>query len=79
MTDRVRTLVVILEDDQRAGAGEWTEDLRKAISMMNGVAKVEYGDVVTGSDHIHRETLRMEFERELMEFVRNWRKKRSAG
>lgn len=76
MTDRVRTLVVILEDDQRVGDGEWAEELRKAISMMSGVAKVEYGDIVTGTDYINRETLRLEFQRDLFDFIRDWRTKK---
>jgi len=73
VTDRVRTLVVILDGDERVGAGEWVENLKNAISMMHGVAKVENGDVVTGSDYIARETMRMEFEKDLHEFARNWK------
>ena len=51
MTDRVRSLVVLLDRDTRE---DDVEVVMQAIQMIRGVATVEKGDVVTAEDHFNR-------------------------
>lgn len=67
MSDHYRTLVVILEGDYRK---DEAEDLRKAIEQMKGVSKVEYGDVVGGSDHINRHVAKRELQNQLWDLLK---------
>lgn len=74
MTDRVRTLVVVLDDDYRDGAGEYLENIKTSLLMTRGVSRVENGDVVTSTDHINRSIARSELLTELIEFAKKWRR-----
>ncbi|TWU51485.1 hypothetical protein Poly59_30770 [Rubripirellula reticaptiva] len=57
MTDRVRTLTVILDDDYR-NEDESVGVIMQAIRMVKGVSDVEAGDVVQFEDHAARNDYR---------------------
>lgn len=66
MTDRIRTLKVLLDRDIR------TDDLEfvtNAIKMIKGVQRVEDGDVVGIDEHMARDTALREFIIMHMEFL----------
>jgi hypothetical protein len=66
MTDRIRHLTVLLEQDTR------TDDLEPiiaAISHIRGVAKVTPGQPVNMSDYIARETAKRELGVQLLAIV----------
>lgn len=74
MTDRVRTLVVVLDDDYRVGSGEYLENIKTSLLMTRGVSRVENGDVVTSVDHINRDIARSELLSALIDFAKKWRR-----
>lgn len=72
MTDRHRTLIVVLEQDTRS---DDIEEYRKVFLSHRGVERVELGSVVTGTDHLERSTLAWKLARDLHEFLAEWLKK----
>lgn len=69
MTDRHRTLVVVLEQDTRS---DDIEDLRKTLLSIRGIERVELGPVVRGEDHYGRKTLAWKLANDLREFLDRW-------
>lgn len=71
MTDRVRTLTVILDRDYR---DDDAEVLMQSIRLMRGVEDVALGPIVDGSDHIAREVAKTELRKELIDLLHpNWK------
>ncbi len=66
MTDRVRTLKVLLSRDTRV---DDVEVVKNAISMIRGVQKVEDGDVVGLDEHLARDAALRDFIIMQMEFL----------
>lgn len=70
MTNRHRILTVVLDEDTRIDS---LDALRDAIGQLRGVAAVEVGPPVTGTDCIARETAKQELRRELWDALGpNW-------
>lgn len=65
MTDRVRHLTVVLEDDFRV---DDLDAIVNAIQQIRGVAAVER-HVVDGRDHIARLTARVALQREIYDVL----------
>jgi hypothetical protein len=66
MTDRIRTLQVLLDRDTRT---DDADHYKQVIGAIKGVASVVEGDVVGLEEHLHREATLNEFSRLLAEFV----------
>lgn len=69
MTDRHRTLVVVLEQDTRS---DDIEDLRKTLLSIRGIERVELGPAVGVGDHYVRVTLVRKLASDLREFLDRW-------
>lgn len=67
MTDRVRYLTVMLDDDYR---DDDARTLAEAISMLKGVEKVTLGDPVSVSDYINRQTVGIKMYETVVEAAR---------
>ena len=65
MTDRVRTLAVVLDQDYR---DDDAESILNAIRMVKGVAHVT-AEVVTGSDVMNRMTVTLELRRKVFDAI----------
>lgn len=63
MTDRVRTLVVYLEDDMR---DDDVQEVVKALQMVRCVAEVKLGPI--NKDYLARDIAKLELRKELREF-----------
>lgn len=70
MTDRIRTLTVVLDDDYR---DDDMEVLKQSIGMLRGVSHVDNGPVMGGNDAINRMVVRDQLCQALIEFTRQWR------
>ena len=57
MTDRIRVLTVVLDQDFRT---DDVEDIMTVIAGVKHVAEVEKGPPVTGEDHMARQAVRVE-------------------
>ena len=57
MTDRIRTVTVILDEDYRE---DDVESILQAIRMVKGVVQVTMGPAVDANDYIVREKIRRE-------------------
>ena len=66
MTDRVRTLTVVLDRDYRT---DDIEVVAQGIRMIKGVAAVENGDVVDHAAHIARNDFRQTIGRAISELA----------
>jgi hypothetical protein len=66
MTDRIRTLTVILEKDTRE---DDLADLRTAIGQIRGVASTHLGQPVDISDIIARESAKRELGQKILAVV----------
>lgn len=66
MTDRVRTLTVVLDRDYRTDDVEGIVD---AIRMTKGVAKVDLGDATSGDDYVSRATFYVDVGADLVKLV----------
>lgn len=62
MTDRVRTLTVVLDQDMR---DDDVQVIVRAIKMLRHVDDVKLGTVLTAEYHIARETARLDLVREV--------------
>lgn len=71
MTDRRRTLIVVLDQDVR---DDDIEEWRKVLLAIRGVDRVELGGVVGGDVHFARTTLAWKFGQDLRDFVYKWLK-----
>jgi hypothetical protein len=67
VTDRIRTLTVLLTHDVRT---DDAEAIRAALRMVRGVADVIDGDAVGGDEHLRREAALSGFTSDLHEFIR---------
>lgn len=67
MTDRIRTVIVVLDRDYRE---DDAEPIVKAIRMIKGVASVELS-VVDGVDHMARMVARTELQGKVEQAVAN--------
>lgn len=67
MTDRIRTMHVILDDDYRT---DDADSIWAAILMIKGISKVEFGDAVEVNDHIVREDIRRKLTKALFDVVK---------
>lgn len=65
MTDRIRVLLVHLDRDTRE---DELEGLTEAIGMLRGVSGVTLAPVTT-ADILARQTVRLEYERQVMEAI----------
>jgi hypothetical protein len=70
MTDRIRTLLVILDNDYR---DDDVEVIKQSIAMIHGVSRVDNGEVLRGEEAINRMIIRDELCRALIEFTRRWK------
>lgn len=68
MTDRIRTLSVTLDKDYRT---DDLEPIREAIGMIKGVAIVDKGPIVTGTEHMARQVARWELIEKMVTLLRN--------
>lgn len=66
MTDRVKGLVITLDQDYRI---DDVQDIVNAIKMVKGVAKVDES-VARIDDHMNRVRVRMELQGKLLEALR---------
>lgn len=66
MTDRIRTVIVVLDNDYRT---DDAEAILNAIRMVKGVASAEIGDVLDPTDYIARYALRHEVYTKLVDAV----------
>jgi len=66
MTDRIRTIHVILDQDYRVDDGE---AILNAIRMIKGVAQADFGPVMRGDDHLQREIAKIELRRQLLDLL----------
>lgn len=64
MTDRVRVLTVLLDDDYRIDSIQ--EGVMQAIKMIKGVIHVE-PIIVSGEDYFNREAARWELKKKVYE------------
>lgn len=62
MTDRIRSLTVVLDRDTRTDDAQGLID---AISRMRGVDAVLQGDPVSPNDHVNRMVIRVELRKRL--------------
>jgi len=67
MTDRVRSLTVVLDDDYRT---DDCEIIIAAIGMIRGVQSVAFTELVNGNDHLNREVAKMELRAQLYELLK---------
>lgn len=67
MTDRIRSLVVILDEDTRT---DDAEPLINAIRQLRGVQTISHGPVVDFRDHIARRVARSAIIDKLIEVVK---------
>jgi hypothetical protein len=66
MTDRIRTLTVILERDYR---DDDVQAVVEAVKMLKGVQAVELGKPVDLADHVAREEARRELRQKLIDIL----------
>ena len=66
MTDRIRTLTVILDRDMR---DDDVEVVKQAVQMVKRVASVQNGEVVGGDEHMRRTIALNEFIRTQYQFL----------
>ena len=66
MTDRIRTLTVVLDADYR---DDDLESLLTAIKMVRGVDDVQFGEVVNYKDWIARRAVKTELQHELLKAI----------
>ena len=62
MTDRVRTLTILLDKDIRV---DDVETIKSTMLMIRGVRKVENGPVVDHRDWMNRESVRIEMQEKI--------------
>ena len=68
MTDRIRTLTVVLDRDMR---DDDVEVVKSAIGMIKCVASIENGPAVDYQDHMNRDIARSELETVLLKALRD--------
>lgn len=66
MTDRIRTLKVLLDRDYRA---DDAEPIRNALRMVRGVQRVEDGEAVGIDEHLARNAALHDFAAALFDFL----------
>jgi hypothetical protein len=66
MTDRIRSLTIVLDRDYRA---DDVETVMHAIHMIKGVHSVSIGEPVSLKDHINREAVRKELQATLFQAI----------
>lgn len=71
MTDRIKDLHVVLDNDYREDDAKLIID---AIIMLKGVDSVRLGAPVRGSDYAERQRLANEFDREINKAINRMRK-----
>lgn len=69
MSERVRTLTVLLERDMAVGLGEDADIVRTVISQIKGVEDVQYGESVTHEEYMRREAAVSDFRLLLYKFL----------
>jgi hypothetical protein len=66
MTDRIRTVIVVLDNDYRT---DDVQPILNALLMVKGVTSAEIGDVLDPTDYIARHALRHEVYAKLVDAV----------
>jgi hypothetical protein len=69
MTDRVRTLTVVLDRDMR---DDDVQHVVEAVQMIRFVGSVELGEPVGVEDHIAREAVRHDLQMGLLNHIRDF-------
>lgn len=72
MTDRIRYLTVVLDQDYRVDDAESIID---AMHMMKGVSGVLPGEAVSGNDHINRGLIYAQIRSDLIDALYKMEKK----
>ena len=70
MTDRIRSVHITLEQDERVGTDERANLIMDALRMIRGVATVEAGPVVGYDQLMARDTARRDLQKELWEVLK---------
>lgn len=75
MTDRIQSLVVVLDADYR---DDDAEAFVKTIRMIKGVKHVEFGPVVDNEDYLARMRVGSEYESAIWDAIQQVRKGKSS-
>lgn len=67
MTDRIRGLIVTLDDDYRE---DDAETIVGALKMIKGVANVEMAPATSVQDYLNRQVVRLEMVNKMLDAIR---------